>query len=122
MNEFMSCQLQCQPSVDVRRVPPRIVTHPNIHEYLLNPLLPLQDNCRTLPVILIKVAADVEHRMNSIPNFQVRLMIEHLMGMSTNVRSMEDEPFLSGTIVLEEFCKELAAIVFVKYHEATPQM
>ncbi|KAI0232112.1 hypothetical protein LSAT2_017614 [Lamellibrachia satsuma] len=65
-----------------------LLPHPNIHEYLLNPLLPLLDNCRTLPVILVKVAADVEHQMKSMPNFQVRLMMarKHLMGMSTNMR------------------------------------
>ncbi|KAI0214922.1 hypothetical protein LSAT2_033070 [Lamellibrachia satsuma] len=66
-----------------------LLPHLNIHEYLLNPLLPLQDNCRTLPVVLKKVAAEVEHRMKSTPNFQVRLMMarKHLMGMSTNMRS-----------------------------------
>jgi len=34
------------------------------------------------------VAADVEHRMKSMPSFQVQLMMtrKHLLGMSTNIR------------------------------------
>ncbi len=31
---------------------------------------------------------------------------------------IEHSDILAGVIVLEEFCKELAAIAFVKYHES----
>ncbi|KAI0229982.1 hypothetical protein LSAT2_019613 [Lamellibrachia satsuma] len=39
-------------------------------------------------IVARSVAADVEHRVKSTPNFQVRLMMarKHLMGMSTNMR------------------------------------
>lgn len=31
----------------------------------------------------------------------------------------EGDPLFESLVVLEEFCKELAAIAFVKYHHAT---
>lgn len=31
----------------------------------------------------------------------------------------ESDPLFESLVVLEEFCKELAAIAFVKYHHAT---
>lgn len=34
-------------------------------------------------------------------------------------RSIDHMTLLEGVIVLEEFCKELAAIAFVKYHAAS---
>lgn len=34
-------------------------------------------------------------------------------------RSIDHMTLLEGVIVLEEFCKELAAIAFVKYHTAS---
>ena len=38
--------------------------------------------------IFLQVASDIEHRMTSTPNFQVRLMMarKNLMGISTNMR------------------------------------
>ena len=35
--------------------------------------------------------------------------------------SLDDSNLLAGVIVLEEFCKELAAVVFVKHHDTEMQ-
>ena len=39
----------------------------------------------------------------------------------TSSDSDDHRTFLEGVIVLEEFCKELAAIVFVKHHAVLQQ-
>jgi len=94
-------------------------THPNLHEFLLSPSLQLKPGCRSLPTVLHKVCADLCSKIKSVPDFQRRLLTvrRKLVGNSSSIRSAEeDTKMFAGVIVLEEFCKELAAIAFVKHH------
>ena len=67
-------------------------------------------------------------QMYSLNNYS---LFVHLMYLLQDIHaflfvdcSIEDHSMLEGVIVLEEFCKELAAIAFVKHHasaaETTP--
>uniref|UniRef100_A0A670ZIQ1 FHF complex subunit HOOK interacting protein 2B n=1 Tax=Pseudonaja textilis TaxID=8673 RepID=A0A670ZIQ1_PSETE len=86
--------------------------HPHLHEYLLDPYLPLAPGCRTLFSVLIRVIGSLMHTAHRIPDFSANLLLvrRKLMGLASEDHQM----LLEGVIVLEEFCKELAAIVFVK--------
>ncbi|XP_031568574.1 protein FAM160B1-like isoform X2 [Actinia tenebrosa] len=93
--------------------------HPHLHEYLLNPDLQLAKGCRSLYTTLQHVVKDLNGRIDRIPNFQksVVMIRKQLMGVDTTApetNSMAHNNLLEACIVLEEFCKELAAIAFVK--------
>ncbi|CAB1320236.1 unnamed protein product [Coregonus sp. 'balchen'] len=68
--------------------------HPHLHEYLLDPYIILAPGARSLFSVLIRVIGELMQRIQLIPNFKEKLV--------------------HGVIILEEFCKELAAIAFVK--------
>ncbi|XP_071328493.1 FHF complex subunit HOOK-interacting protein 2B [Trachinotus anak] len=89
--------------------------HPVLHEYLLNPYIHLSPCSRSLFSVLIRVMGDLMQRIQQISNLTDRLLNtrRHLLGLSHNTR-LEHLTLLRGVIVLEEFCKELAAIAFVK--------
>lgn len=95
--------------------------HPHIHEYLLDPFLPVAPGCRTLYSVLGKVVSDLGVRVKSIPEFQKQLFLvrQQLMGIVEEQDSLPYIDLLEGVIVLEEFCKELAAVAFVKFHAAS---
>ncbi|XP_072033663.1 FHF complex subunit HOOK interacting protein 2A-like isoform X2 [Amphiura filiformis] len=98
--------------------------HPLIHEYFLNPFLPVTPGCRTLNTVLQKVMIDLTMRMKAIPEFQSQVIQvrKQLMGMADERDdSLPHIDLLEGVIVLEEFCKELAAVAFVKFHAASGQ-
>ncbi|XP_039180126.1 protein FAM160B2 isoform X2 [Crotalus tigris] len=86
--------------------------HPHLHEYLLDPYLPLAPGCRTL----FSVISSLMHRAHRITDFSTNLLLvrKKLMGLVPDDPPIGHQMFLEGVIVLEEFCKELAAIVFVK--------
>lgn len=91
--------------------------HPQLHEYLLNPTLPLASDTTSLSGVLREVVNDLKERIQRLPNFKQRLL--HTRKRLMNLQSIENksEPqvnLLQGVVVLEEFCKELAAIAFVK--------
>uniref|UniRef100_A0A3B4V5A2 FHF complex subunit HOOK-interacting protein C-terminal domain-containing protein n=1 Tax=Seriola dumerili TaxID=41447 RepID=A0A3B4V5A2_SERDU len=81
--------------------------HPLLHEYLLNPYIHLSHCSRSLFSVLIRVMGDLMQRIQQISSLTDRLL-------NTRRRLLEYLTLLRGVIVLEEFCKELAAIVFVK--------
>ncbi|XP_020893366.1 protein FAM160B1 isoform X2 [Exaiptasia diaphana] len=93
-------------------------SHPNLHEYLLNPHLPVKPGCTTLYSTLENVVKDLNGRIERLPNFQKSVVTirKQLMGIATSPdqKSMANNNLLEACIVLEEFCKELAAIAFVK--------
>ncbi|XP_077161081.1 FHF complex subunit HOOK-interacting protein 2B isoform X2 [Paroedura picta] len=90
--------------------------HPHLHEYLLDPYLPLAPGCRTLFSVLIRVIGDLMQRIQRVPDFPVNLLLvrKRLMGLVSEEQQISHQMLLEGVIVLEEFCKELAAIAFVK--------
>ncbi|XP_071498967.1 FHF complex subunit HOOK interacting protein 2A-like [Diadema antillarum] len=103
--------------------------HPHIHEFLLDPYLPVAPGCRTLYSVLGKVVSDLRVRVKSIPEFQKQLFLvrQQLMGIvdeqdrsgASPIMNLPYIDLLEGVIVLEEFCKELAAVTFVKFHAAS---
>ncbi|KAG9338331.1 hypothetical protein JZ751_025887 [Albula glossodonta] len=80
--------------------------HPHLHEYLLDPYINLAPSCRSLFSVIVRVVGDLMLRIHRIPEFTPKLLIDHLT-------------LLEGVIVLEEFCKELAAVAFVKFHASS---
>uniref|UniRef100_A0A8D0CLT1 FHF complex subunit HOOK interacting protein 2B n=1 Tax=Scleropages formosus TaxID=113540 RepID=A0A8D0CLT1_SCLFO len=90
--------------------------HPHLHEYLLDPYISLAPRSRSLFSVLVRVIGDLMQRIQHIPNFTEKLVHirKQLMGLESE-SAMDHVALLKGVIVLEEFCKELAAVVFVKH-------
>nr|XP_034371161.1 protein FAM160B1 isoform X2 [Arvicanthis niloticus] len=87
--------------------------HPHTHEYLLDPYVNLASGCRSLFSVIVR----------RIQDFTPKLLLvrKRLLGLEPEGPIVDHITLLEGVIVLEEFCKELAAIAFVKYHaSATP--
>ncbi|XP_033119394.1 protein FAM160B1-like isoform X2 [Anneissia japonica] len=95
--------------------------HPHIHELFLDPYLPVAPGCRTLFTVLNRVVMDLKARMRALPDFQSQMIVvrKQLMGMVEEEQSLPHIDLLEAVIVLEEFCKELAAIAFVKHHTSS---
>uniref|UniRef100_A0A8P4KM60 FHF complex subunit HOOK-interacting protein C-terminal domain-containing protein n=1 Tax=Dicentrarchus labrax TaxID=13489 RepID=A0A8P4KM60_DICLA len=89
--------------------------HPLLNEYLLNPYIHLSHCARSLFSVLIRLMGELMQRIQSVSNLTDRLLNtrRHLLGLDHST-GLEHQTLLRGLIVLEEFCKELAAIAFVK--------
>ncbi|XP_030106780.1 FHF complex subunit HOOK interacting protein 2A isoform X1 [Mus musculus] len=97
--------------------------HPHTHEYLLDPYINLASGCRSLFSVIVRVVGDLMVRIQRIQDFTPKLLLvrKRLLGLEPEGPIVDHITLLEGVIVLEEFCKELAAIAFVKYHaSATP--
>lgn len=71
----------------------------------------------------MQVVGDLMVRIQRIQDFTPKLLLvrKRLLGLEPEGPIVDHITLLEGVIVLEEFCKELAAIAFVKYHaSATP--
>ncbi|XP_075412671.1 FHF complex subunit HOOK-interacting protein 2B isoform X2 [Tenrec ecaudatus] len=90
--------------------------HPHIHEYLLDPYINLAPGCRSLFSVLVRVIGDLMQRIQRVPQFPGKLLLvrKQLMGQVPG-EQLDHQNLLQGVVVLEEFCKELAAIAFVKF-------
>ncbi|XP_046570725.1 FHF complex subunit HOOK interacting protein 2A-like [Haliotis rubra] len=116
-----------------------LVPHPNLHEFLLDPFLPTASSVLTLTSVLKKVAGEIQVYLKTEPHFSDKLVVarKQLLGVmdtmhrrrkafrsvrSSLVKSdsvgFDDQSQLEAIIVIEEFCKELSAIAFVKHHAA----
>ncbi|KAM8806019.1 FHF complex subunit HOOK interacting protein 2A isoform 1-T1 [Eudromia elegans] len=95
--------------------------HPHIHEYLLDPYINLASGCRSLFSVIVRVVGDLMVRIQRIPDFTPKLLLvrKRLLGLEPEGPIIDHMTLLEGVIVLEEFCKELAAIAFVKYHASS---
>ncbi|XP_047668570.1 protein FAM160B1 isoform X1 [Tachysurus fulvidraco] len=95
-----------------------LLPHPHLHEYLLDPYISLAPGCRSLFSVIVRVVGDLMLRIHRIPDFNPKLLLvrKRLLGMEPEGSSIDHVTLLEGVIVLEEFCKELAAIAFVKFH------
>ncbi|NWQ87086.1 F16B2 protein, partial [Burhinus bistriatus] len=89
--------------------------HPHLHEYLLDPYLNLAPGCRSLFSVLVRVIGDLMQRLQRVPHFRAKLLLvrRQLMGLVPG-EQMDHTMLFKGVVVLEEFCKELAAIALVK--------
>uniref|UniRef100_A0A8C8K5Y7 FHF complex subunit HOOK-interacting protein C-terminal domain-containing protein n=1 Tax=Oncorhynchus tshawytscha TaxID=74940 RepID=A0A8C8K5Y7_ONCTS len=95
-----------------------LLPHPHIHEYLLDPYINLGPGCRSLFSVIVRVVGDLMLRIQRIPDFTPKLLLvrKRLLGLEPEGLNIDHMTLLEGVIVLEEFCKELAAIAFVKFH------
>ncbi|XP_056386873.1 FHF complex subunit HOOK interacting protein 2A [Hyla sarda] len=95
--------------------------HPHIHEFLLDPYVNLAPGCRSLFSVIVRVVGDLMVRIQRIPDFNPKLLLvrRRLLGLEPDGPIVDHMTLLEGVIVLEEFCKELAAIAFVKFHSST---
>ncbi|XP_077205981.1 FHF complex subunit HOOK interacting protein 2A isoform X1 [Paroedura picta] len=95
--------------------------HPHIHEYLLDPYVNLASGCRSLFSVIVRVVGDLMVRIQRILDFTPKLLLvrKRLLGLEPEGPIVDHMTLLEGVIVLEEFCKELAAIAFVKYHASS---
>uniref|UniRef100_A0A671WTQ5 FHF complex subunit HOOK interacting protein 2 n=1 Tax=Sparus aurata TaxID=8175 RepID=A0A671WTQ5_SPAAU len=98
-----------------------LLPHPHLHEYLLDPYINLAPGCRSLFSVIVRVVGDLMLRIQRIPDFTPKLLLvrKRLLGLEPEGITIDHMTLLEGVIVLEEFCKELAAIAFVKYHAAS---
>ncbi|XP_041371199.1 protein FAM160B1-like isoform X2 [Gigantopelta aegis] len=97
-----------------------LMPHPNLHEFFLNPFLPVKAEVRTLTSVLTKVSNEIKVYLKIEPQFFDKLVFarKQLLGMSETLIRFDDQTQMEAIIVLEEFCKELSAIAFVKHHAA----
>ncbi|KAM4702647.1 FHF complex subunit HOOK interacting protein 2A [Rhinophrynus dorsalis] len=95
--------------------------HPHIHEFLLDPYVNLAPGCRSLFSVIVRVVGDLMVRIQRIPEFTPKLLLvrKRLLGLEPDGPIVDHMTLLEGVIILEEFCKELAAIAFVKYHSSS---
>ncbi|XP_037535906.1 protein FAM160B2 [Nematolebias whitei] len=89
--------------------------HPLLDEYLLNPYIHLSHCCRSLFSVLVRVMAELMQRVQEVSELSDKLLDTRrtLLGLTPHT-GLEHLTLLKGLIVLEEFCKELAAIAFIK--------
>ncbi|NXR20429.1 F16B2 protein, partial [Cinclus mexicanus] len=89
--------------------------HPHLHEYLLDPYLNLAPGCRSLFSVLVRVIGDLMQRLQRVPHARAKLHLvrQQLLGLVPG-EQMDHTVLFKGVVVLEEFCKELAAIALVK--------
>ena len=98
--------------------------HPFLHEYLLNPAIPLGPGVRSLYTVLKSVLAEAITKSEAVAHFPLKMLTcrKKLLGPGDKVMvvkevemSGEEVALLEAILVLDEFCKELAAVTFVKY-------
>ncbi|CAG2181055.1 unnamed protein product, partial [Oppiella nova] len=105
----------------------RLALFPNqyVNEYLLDPTIPLVRGTRSLFSILHKLVDELQISVQGLNGLRDKLQITRraLLGesdkTSEEVNEVNDEKtsrIIEALIVIEEFCKELAAVSFVKYH------
>jgi len=97
--------------------------HPYLHEYLLNPTIPIQDGVITLYAVLRKLMVEATRRCSAVKHYPKKMLHsrKQLLGepnQSTEKVYADDSErnLFQCVVVVDEFCKELAAISLVKYH------
>ncbi|XP_053975897.1 FHF complex subunit HOOK interacting protein 2A-like isoform X1 [Hylaeus volcanicus] len=110
-------EINLQLTVVISRL--ALLPHPYLHEFLLNPLLPLAPGTKNLFTCLQKVVKQLVNEVPKTPDHKQMLKEtrERLLEDCSHEGEKENILFES-VIVTEEFCKELAAIAYVKYHHS----
>ncbi|CRK97977.1 CLUMA_CG011349, isoform A [Clunio marinus] len=108
-----------------------LLPHPYLHEILLSTEIPIVCGASTLFTVIQSLSKKLLAEIPRYPEFSNKirdtakrlltnppLLKEDSEGQNPHVADESDSLF-EALIVLEEFCKELAAIAFIKYHHAT---
>ncbi|XP_063896822.1 FHF complex subunit HOOK interacting protein 2A [Helicoverpa armigera] len=98
-----------------------LLPHPNLHEYLLNPTLPTAKKTPTLFKTLQELARRLTMEIPRLRNYKKIIENTRLWLMSEDPsydENADHNMLVESLIVLEEFCKELAAVAFVKYQHS----
>ncbi|XP_055640035.1 FHF complex subunit HOOK interacting protein 2A-like [Toxorhynchites rutilus septentrionalis] len=110
--------------------------HPYLHEILLSPEIPVAPGATTLWSVMQFLTRQLLTEIPRVENFHEKISetgkrllsnppmyhknCEHHAPCGHAEEEEEiNDPLFESIVVLEEFCKELAAIAFVKYHHAT---
>nr|CAD7202876.1 unnamed protein product [Timema douglasi] len=92
-----------------------MLPHPYLHEYLLNPFLPVLPDTNTLFGTLELVAAELVTQIPLLKSYKQALYATRQRLLEGICDPQEEtNSILESVIVLEEFSKELSAIAFVK--------
>lgn len=108
-----------------------LLPQPYLHEILLSTEIPVTPGATTLFIVITELSKKLLSEIPRIPDFEViikdtairlltnpPLVVEEKKAEKKDTSKASDALF-EALIVLEEFCKELAAIAFIKYHHAT---
>lgn len=104
-----------------------LLPHPYLHEILLSTEIPVAPGASTLFTVIQSLSKKLLAEIPRCPDFSSKIR-ETAKRLLTNPPLMkeaqehqpdENDATFEALIVLEEFCKELAAIAFIKYHHAT---
>lgn len=104
-----------------------LLPNPFLHEILLSTEIPVAPGATTLFTVIQALSKKLLTEIPRYPDFSNRihttakrlLSNPPLMKEEEKPKHDESEQLFEALIVLEEFCKELAAIAFIKYHHAT---
>lgn len=106
-----------------------LLPHPYLHEILLGTEIPVANGASTLFIVIQFLSRKLLSEIPRYPDFSTRirdtakrLLTNPPLAKESNEAKKEtddSENLFEALIVLEEFCKELAAIAFIKYHHAT---
>lgn len=107
-----------------------LLPHPYLHEILLSTEIPIAQGATTLFLVIQslskKLLSEVPRHVdfsNRIRDTAKRLLTNPPLlkedEQKEKHKSDDSDQLFEALIVLEEFCKELAAIAFIKYHHAT---
>lgn len=109
-----------------------LLPHPYLHEILLSTEIPVAQGASTLFVVIQSLSRKLLAEIPRYADFSTRIRdtAKRLLTNPPLVKEGEEEikdkketddseNLFEALIVLEEFCKELAAIAFIKYHHAT---
>nr|XP_034178916.1 protein FAM160B1-like isoform X1 [Osmia lignaria] len=110
-------EINLQLTVVISRL--SLLPHPYLHEFLLNPLLPLAPGTKNLFTCLQKIVKQLVNEVPKTPDHRQMLKETRERLLEDCSHDGEKENILfESVIVTEEFCKELAAIAYVKYHHS----
>ncbi|XP_054164513.1 FHF complex subunit HOOK interacting protein 2A-like [Oppia nitens] len=120
-------QLPYEVNLQVTSLISRLALFPHqyLNEYLLDPTIPLVCNTRSLFSILHKLVDELQILVQGMNGLKDKLQItrKSLLGESDKCEAESNDTtdgktlrIMEALIVIEEFCKELAAVAFVKYH------
>ncbi|XP_043266740.1 FHF complex subunit HOOK interacting protein 2A-like isoform X2 [Venturia canescens] len=111
-------EINLQLTVVISRL--ALLPHPYLHEYLLNPLLPLGPGLKSLFTCLQKVIKQLSIEVPKDPKYKQILKDtrKKLLEDSTQDSLNKENILYESVIIMEEFCKELAAISYVKYNHS----
>ncbi|XP_074100354.1 FHF complex subunit HOOK interacting protein 2A [Cotesia typhae] len=96
-----------------------LLPHPYLHEFLLNPLVPLTPGTKSLFNCLQKVIKQLVSDIIKMPKYKDALRETRKKLLQESSQDLiKDNILYESIIITEEFCKELAAIAYVKYQHS----